>query len=89
MQITTGLCDLRQEAYIGAPLVTQLQYGEEVKILAQHGDWTKIQSCLDHYQGFVWPNSLAKEQRRPILMSNACAATCIPRPILNALRLIF
>lgn len=53
-----GYCPLTQipvraEARSGSEMVTQLIYGESYSVLSKEGDWYKVRTTFDKYEGYI------------------------------------
>ena len=52
-RVSRGLADLRRRPEAGAPLDTQLLFGEAVTVYEEAGGWAWVQNAADDYVGYV------------------------------------
>ncbi|MBS0655724.1 MAG: C40 family peptidase, partial [Verrucomicrobia bacterium] len=45
--------DMREEPKRDSLMASQVCYAEPVRLIEERGDWVKIETCIDHYQGWV------------------------------------
>src|SRR3546814_2595929 len=51
--VTRGVADLRRQPARGAPLDTQLLYGETLRVFDESDGWAWVQSETDRYVGYM------------------------------------
>lgn len=47
------VADMKEEPTHDSLMASQVYFSEPVRVIEERGDWTKIETCTDHYQGWV------------------------------------
>ena len=83
-RITAAVAPLRRQARPGAPLDTELLFGEDVTVLDRADGWAWIKSSRDGYVGYV-PSSAVGPEGPPVTHRMAALRGFVfPRPDLKA-----
>lgn len=56
--VNAPFVEMREEPSKTSPLVSQAYYSEEVKIVEERKSWIKIETVVDHYQGWIQKEKL-------------------------------
>lgn len=60
--VNTPVIDMREQPSDNVELVSQAYYTEQVNILEETPEWLKIETVIDHYQGWIKNKGLCKRQ---------------------------
>jgi len=82
--VLRGLADLRRRPDAGAPLDTQLLYGEAVRVFDDKDGWAWVQSGTDGYVGYVESAALGAPPPAPTHRLRALRSYLFPEPNLKA-----
>jgi hypothetical protein len=66
--VNTPVIDMREQPNDGAEIVSQAYYSEQINILEETSEWLKIETALDHYQGWIKNKGLCN--RETVFLSN-------------------
>lgn len=56
--INVPVCDMREKPQIDSEIVSQAYFSEAVSPLETQDDWVKIETAVDHYQGWIKRSAL-------------------------------
>jgi cell wall-associated NlpC family hydrolase len=84
MQVAAGYADLRRRPDDGAPLDSQLLFGEEVLVFAEADGWAWVQNKTDRYVGYARCEALSDEVHTPTHVVSALRTFVFPEPDLKA-----
>ena len=82
--VVRGIADLRRRPTRGAPLDTQLLYGEVVRVFDETDGWAWVQSETDRYVGYLESAALAAPPPAPTHRLRALRSFLFPEPNLKA-----
>lgn len=70
--ISSPVIDMREQPKQESEIVSQAYFSEEVSVIEEAQNWVKIETAIDHYQGWVQKDSLC--QRKDSFLSNPLTA---------------
>jgi len=75
--ISSPVTDMRQQPKLESEIVSQAYFSEEVKPLEEAGEWIKIETIMDHYQGWIQKSALFQRERAFLSHPSAVVAKVI------------
>lgn len=75
--VNVPVTDMRELPQNMSEIVSQAYFSEQVNVIEENSDWTKVETVVDHYQGWVKSNQLYHEQND--FYENACAIAKVNR----------
>jgi len=75
-RVVVAVADMKMRAESQAPLMSQLLLGDDVLLFEQRSDFCFIQSCRDHYVGYVATSCLGEA------IADLTHYVCVPRTFL-------
>lgn len=60
--VSTPVIDMREQASENSEMASQAYYTEQVNILEETPEWLKIETVIDHYQGWIKNRGLCKRE---------------------------
>lgn len=72
--VSAPVANMREQPSDASEIVSSAYFSEQVNVLEESGDWTKIETSVDHYQGWMKSNQLCHRQDAfPSKSANAVA----------------
>lgn len=84
LEIRRGAADLRRAPEPGAPLESQLLFGEKVSCFERKSGWAWVQNRRDGYVGYLRADALGEPRARPSHQVSALRTLLFPAPDLKA-----
>src|SRR3546814_12906020 len=78
--VTRGVADLRRQPARGAPLDTQLLYGETLRVFDERDGWAWVQSETDRHVGYMESAALGAPPPAPTHRLRALPSFLFPVP---------
>nr|WP_166156724.1 C40 family peptidase [Neochlamydia sp. AcF84]NGY95385.1 Gamma-D-glutamyl-L-lysine endopeptidase [Neochlamydia sp. AcF84] len=75
--INVPVTNMRELPKDTSEIVSQAYFSEQVNVIEENLDWTKVETTIDHYQGWVKSNQLCHEQNN--FYENSCATAKVNR----------
>src|SRR5690348_4286740 len=72
--IIAPVAEMREQASKDSKVVSQTYYSEQVDVLEESGDWLKIQTKIDNYEGWIKKSLVAQAKQAETAKVTSVAA---------------
>lgn len=60
--VASPVVNMRESPKESAPIVSQAYFSEEINVIEKMSDWIKIETVIDHYQGWITLGKICKKE---------------------------